>query len=101
MATLPKLKTIFVHYKETDLFKLMCKENRIQRIVNYVKNMEKEYYINESDEETYLDQIEKRCQKISRELEKKKAERKEMERKRKDEDNSDNSNGWIKRIRQT
>ena len=101
MATLPKLKTIFVHYKETDLLKLMRKENRIQRIVNYVKNMEKEYYINESDEETYLDQIEKRCQKISRELEKKKAERDEMQRKRKNEDKSDNSNGWIKKIRQT
>ena len=100
MATLPKLKTIFVHYKETDLLKLMRKENRIQRIVNYVKNMEKEYYINESDEETYLDQIEKRCQKISRELEKKKAERDEMQRKRKNEDNSDNSYGWIKRTRQ-
>ena len=101
MATLPKLKTIFLNYEETDLLKLMCKEDRIRRIVNYVTNMEKDHYINESDKETYLDQIEKRCQKISQELVKKKAERKEMERKRKNEDNSDNSNGLIKRIRQT
>ena len=101
MATLPKLKSIMAHYKETDLLKLMCQEKRIQRIVNYVTNIEKEYYINDNDEETYLDNIEKRCQKISRELEKKKAERKEIETKRKNEDNSDNANGRIKRIRQT
>ena len=101
MATLPKLKSIMVHYKETDLSKLMSKENRIQRIVNYVTNIENQYYINDNDEETYLDNIEKRCQKISRELEKKKAERKEIETKRKNEDNSDNSNGRVKRIRQT
>ena len=37
------------HYKETDLLKLMKKENRIQRICDYVKNMEKEYYNNDSD----------------------------------------------------
>lgn len=101
MATLPKLKSIMAHYKETDLLKLMCKEKRIQRIVNYVTNMEKGHYCNDSNKETYFANIEKRVQKISIELEKKKAERKEMERKRKNEDNSDNSNGWIKRTRQT
>ena len=37
------------HYKETCLLKLMKKENRIQRICDYVKNMEKEYYNNDSD----------------------------------------------------
>jgi hypothetical protein len=87
-----------MYYKETDLLKLMCKENRIQRIVNYVKTLEKNHYINASDRETYLDQIEKRCQNISRELVKKRGERMEMEKKRK---NEDNYNGWIKRIRQT
>ena len=93
------------HYKEYDLFKLMRKENRIQRIVNYVIGMEKGYYINDIDKETYLDNIEKRVQKISIELEKKKMarlelEKKEMARKRKNGDNFDNSNGWSKKIRQ-
>ena len=105
MAVLPKLKTIMEHYKENDLFKLMRKENRIQRIVNYVQSMEKGHYINDSDKETYLANIEKRVQKISIELEKKKRarlelEKKEIARKRKNEDNFDNSNGWSKRIRQ-
>ena len=49
LATLPKLKSIMAHYKETCLLKLMKKENRIQRICDYVKNMEKEYYNNDSD----------------------------------------------------
>ena len=89
-----------MHYKETDFLKLMCKENRIQIIVNYVKVMEKDFYIKEIDKETYLDQIEKRCQKISRELVKKQTERIEMERKRNNEDNFDNFNKWIKRRRQ-
>ena len=105
MATLPKLKLIMEHYKQNDLFKLMRKENRIQRIVNYVIGMEKGYYINDIDKETYLDNIEKRVQKISIELEKKKMarlelEKKEMARKRKNDDNFDNSNEWSKRIRQ-
>ena len=100
MATLPKLKSIMVRYKETDFLKLMCKENRIQSIVNYVTNMEKDYFINDSDKETYLDNIEKRVQKISIELVKRRAGRMEMEKKRKNEDNFDNSNGWIKRKRQ-
>ena len=91
------------HFKENDLFKLMRKENRIQRIVNYVQSMEKGHYINDSDKETYLANIEKRVQKISIELEKKKKEarleleKKEMARKRKNEDSFDNSNGWSKR----
>lgn len=87
LATLPKLKSIMAHYKETDLLKLMKKENRIQRICDYVKNMEKEYYNNDSDKETYFTHIEERVQKISRELEKKKNERK-----RQNEDNIENSN---------
>ena len=96
------------HYKEKDLFELMRKENRIQRIVNYVQSMEKGYYINDNDKETYFDNIEGKVQKISIELEKKKKarleleslEKKEMARKRKNDDNFDNSNGWSKRIRQ-
>ena len=94
------------HYEENDLFKLMRKEKRFQRIVNYVQSMEKGHYINDSDKETYLANIEKRVQKISIDLEKKKKEVRlelqkiEMARKRKNEDNFDNSNGWSKRKRQ-
>ena len=95
MATLPKLKRIMEHYKENDLFKLMRKENRIQRIVNYVIGMEKGYYINDIDKETYLDNIEKKVHKISIDLQKLK-----MAQKRKNEDNFDNSNGSSKKIRQ-
>ena len=83
----------------------MRADNRIQRIVNYVQSTEKGFYINDSDKETYLGNIEKRVQKISIELEKQKKarlelEKKEMARKRKNDDNFDNSNGWSKRIRQ-
>ena len=97
MATLPKLKRIMEHYKENDLFKLMRKENRIQRIVNYVQSMEKGHYINDSDKETYLNNIEKRVQKISPSINLQKLI---MAQKRKNEDNFDNSNGWSKKIRQ-
>ena len=86
LATLPKLKSIMAHYKETNLLKLMIKENRIQRICDYVKNMEKDYYVNDDDKQTYLNHIEARVQKISFELEKKKEERK-----RQHEDSVDNS----------
>ena len=106
MAVLPKLKTNMEYYKENDLFKLMRKEKRLQRIVNYWLSVEKDHYINDSDKETYLANIEKRVQKISIDLEKKKKEVRlelekiEMARKRKNEDNFDNSNGWSKRKRQ-
>ena len=95
MATLPTLKLIMEHYKEYDLFKLMRKENRIQRIFNHVQSMEKRFYINDSDKETYLNNIEKKVHKISIDLQKLK-----MAQKRKNEDNFDNSNGWSKKIRQ-
>ena len=84
LATLPKLKGIMAHYKETDMLKLMIKENRIQRICDNLKNAEKGYYINDNDKETYLKHIEERVQKIAKQLKKIRIER---TRKRQNEDN--------------
>jgi len=74
LATLPKLESILVYYRERDIEKVQHKDKRMTEIIGYAKRMELERYQKSADQTEYFQQIQERVKKIEE-------KRKELKRK--------------------